>query len=133
VIDPSTGSPQADIFYNYKNALRLAQAYDKATKIEEKRAKRENRAIEPDYIESIAQQYLTQIPYKTFSCRYHSFVVYFSTIHRLGWVEPSGYEESSSFQDHYPSGNPRRYFRITNLGYAAGDRAWANPRKTLYG
>jgi len=72
-------------------------------------------------------------PYKASGCRYHSFVVYFSTLQRLGWVEPSGKEEPSTFQTHYPPGPARRYFRLTDVGRAASDEAWANPHLALYG
>jgi len=112
-IDSNTGAPQADIFYHYKNALRSATAYDRATRV--------------------AKKYLARLPYKAQGCRYHSFVVYFSTLQRLGWVEPTGQEESSAFQSNYPPGPPRRYYRLTDTGIAAGDVAWSNPHLTLYG
>jgi hypothetical protein len=60
-------------------------------------------------------------------------VVYFSMLQRLGWVEPTGQEEPSSFQDRYPPGPPRRYFRLTGAGKAASETAWANPYRVLYG
>jgi len=104
-IDPDIGAPQADIFHHYKLALMKATALDRATRAEEKRARREK----------------------------HSFVVYFSNLQRLGWVEETGKEEASAFQDHYPPGQPRRYFRLTDAGRAASDAAWANPQSTLYG
>ncbi|GAI69538.1 unnamed protein product, partial [marine sediment metagenome] len=65
--------------------------------------------------------------------RYHSFVVYFSNLQRLGWVELTGEEEASAFQDHYPPGPPRRYFRLTDKGRAALNREWSNPLMALYG
>jgi hypothetical protein len=132
-IDPVTGAPQADIFYYYKMALMRATAVDRATRAEEKQARREHRSIEPGNIERLAEQYLARIPYKTQGCRFHSFVVYFSTLQRLGWVEPSGREERSSFQDHYPPGPPRRYFRLTKAGREASETAWRNPCRILYG
>ena len=133
VIDPSEGAPQADLFYYYKMALIEATALDRATREEERRARREKRAISPDNIERLTRQYLSRIPYKTSGCRFHSFVVYFSNLQRLGWVEFSGKEEASSFQDHYPPGPARRYFRLTDAGRAASDEAWSNPRLALYG
>ena len=132
-IDPETGAPQADIFYHYKMALMRATAVDRATRVEEKQARREHRSIEPGNIERLAEKYLARIPYKTRGCRFHSFVVYFSTLQRLGWVEPSGREERSSFQDHYPPGPPRRYFRLTRVGQEASETAWRNPCRILYG
>jgi len=63
----------------------------------------------------------------------HSFVVYFSNLQRLGWVEFSGREEPSMFQEHYPPGPPRRYFRLTKAGREATEAAWSNPLFALYG
>jgi hypothetical protein len=132
-IDPEVGAPQADVFYFYKRALMQATAVDRATRVEEKRARREKRSIEPANIEKLAERYLSRMPYKSRGCRFHSFIVYFSTIRRLGWVQPTGHEEPSSFQDHYPPGPPRRYFRLTDAGRTAPETAWANPQRALYG
>jgi hypothetical protein len=132
-IDPEIGAPQADVFYFYKRALMRATAVDQATREEEKRARREKRSIDPSNIEKLATQYLSRMPYKSRGCRFHSFVVYFSNLQRLNWVESSGREEPSSFQDHYPPGPPRRYFRLTDAGRAAPETAWANPYRALYG
>ncbi len=133
VIDPDAGACQADIFYHYKNALRRTTAMDRATRAEEKRAKREKRSIDPNNIEQLYQRYLAHIPYKANGCRYHSFVTYFSNLQRLGWVEPSGKVERSAFQSNYPPGQPRRYYCLTITGIAASDAAWANPLSALYG
>ena len=121
------------MFYHYKNALRRATALDRATRAEEQRARRDKRAIDPDRIEYLTEQYLNRIPYKQWGCRFHSFIVYFSNIVRLGWVEPTGQEEPSAFQDHYPPGPPRRFYRLTKAGREASDDAWANPLRALYG
>ena len=133
LIDPEVGAPQAEIFYNYKNALRRATALDRATRAEERKAKRERRLIDPDRIEKVSRSYLARLPYKAHGCRFHSFVVYFSTLQRLGWVEATGFEEPSAFQDNYPPGPPRKYFRLTGAGRGAGDAAWSNPHLALYG
>ena len=132
-IDPAVGAPQADLFYHYKLCIIEATALDRATREEERRARREKRAISPDNIERLTRRHLARIPYKTSSCRFHSFVVYFSTLQRLGWVEPTGLEEPSAFQEHYPPGPARRYFRLTDAGRAASDEAWSNPHLALYG
>jgi len=132
-IDPMVGAPQADVFHEYKMALMKATALDRATRAEEKRARREKRAIDPDRIEILTEGYLARIPYKTTSCRYHSFIVYFSNLQRLGWVEFTGKEDASAFQDHYPPGPARRYYRLTKAGRETGDAAWANPHLALYG
>jgi hypothetical protein len=133
IIDPTVGAPQSDIFHHYKLALMRTTALDRATRVEEKRARQEKRPIEPDNIEELAERHLSRIPYKNYACRYHSFLVYFRHLVRLGWVEPTGHEEPSSFQDHYSAGPPRRYFRLTNAGKTASQTAWANPRRALYG
>ncbi len=133
IIDPAIGACQADIFYHYKMAIREATAIDRATIAEEKKAKKEKHAISPQSIQGLYQRYLMRMPYKATGCRYHSFVVYFSTLQRLGWVEPTGQEEPSAFQGNYPPGPPRRYFRLTDAGMAASDTAWSNPRLALYG
>ena len=130
-IDPDVGAPQADIFHHYKLALMRATAMDRATRAEEKRARRERRAIDPDEIERLTERYLARIPYKSTSCRYHSFVVYFSNLHRLGWVEFTGKIMPSSFQDHYPDGQPQKYFRLTKAGKEASDNVWSNPLRAL--
>jgi hypothetical protein len=118
-IDPAVGAPQADVFYHYKTSLLKAVALDRATRREE--------------IERLTERYLARIPYKSTSCRYHSFIVYFSNLQRLGWVEATGREEPSAFQDHYPPGPPRRYFCLTRAGQEASDAAWSNPQFALYG
>ena len=131
VIDPGIGAPQSDIFYYYKQARRQATALDRATRTEEKRARREKRPVDSENIERLSERYLARMPYKAKGCRYHSFVVYFSNLQRLGWVEFTGREESSAFQDSYPAGPGRRYYRLTDSGWAAGDAAWADPRQAL--
>lgn len=132
-IDPWVGAPQADIFHHYKIALMKATTLDKASWAEEKRAQREKRAINPDNIEKLAERYLARMPYKAQGARFHSFVVYFSTIQRLGWVEATGKEEPSAFQEHYSAGQARKFFRLTEAGKEASDTAWANPHAALYG
>ena len=132
-IDPAVGAPQADIFYAYKTALIEATALDRATRAEEKSAKRERRPIDPGNIDRLARQYLSRMPYKGRGCCYHSFVTYFANLRRLGWVEPTGLIAASAFQQHYPPGQPRRYYRLTPAGLSAGDRAWSNPYLALYG
>lgn len=132
-IDPETGAPQADIFRHYKDALRQATADDRATRLEEKRARKEKRVIDPSNIERLQEKFLARLPYKAKGCRYHSFVVYFSVIAQLGWVELTGQEEASNFQTNYPQGQPRKYYRLTAAGRAASDSNWANPHLALYG
>jgi hypothetical protein len=132
-IDPDIGAPQADIFYQYKMALIRTTAVDRATRLEEKRAKKEKRAIDPIRIEQLTERLIARMPYKAQGCRSHSFVTYFSTPQKLGWVEATGREEPSAFQEHYPGGQPRKYFRLTQAGLNASDDDWANPHRALYG
>lgn len=132
IIDPLEGAPQADIFFYYKNALRQATALDRATAMEEKRARRDKRLINPDNIQILYSRYLKRLPYKAMGCRYHSFVTYFSNLERLRWVEPSGIERPSAFQDKYILAAPRRYYRLTDTGRFASDAGWANPLAVLY-
>ena len=91
-IDSSTGATQSDIFYHYKQTLIRETAMDRSTRTEERRARKEKRAINPDGIDKLFKRYLARMPYKAQGCRYHSFVTYFSTIQRLKWVEPTGKE-----------------------------------------
>ena len=133
MIKPELGAPQADIFYHYKQALRRVTAEDRAVRQEEKTAKKAKRPINPDNIERLTERYLERLPYKSRGCRYHSFINYFSTLQKLGWVEPSGIVEASAFQANYPQGKPRIYFRLTQKGKSTPDYLWADPRKALYG
>src|SRR3972149_216281 len=64
VIDPNIGAPQADIFYQYKVALLHSTARDRATREEERRARREQRLISPDQIERLTDSYMARLPYK---------------------------------------------------------------------
>jgi hypothetical protein len=131
-INPNTGACQADMFREYKLALMKATATDRATRSEEKKARREKRSINPDNIDRLAERLLSKMPYKGQGCRFHSFINYFSSLQKLKWVEATGREEMSAFQEHYPEGQPRKYFRLTETGRQASDNAWANPRRALY-
>lgn len=132
-IDPVIGTPQADLFYFYKTALIRETALDRATRAEEKLARREQRSINPENIQTLAEKYIAHSPYKARGARYHSFVTYFAMLQKLNWVEPSGKEEKSAFQANYPAGQPRKYFRLSEAGRAASETDWANPHLTLYG
>jgi len=133
VIDPDVGAPQSDIFREYKLALMRATALDRATRTEEKKARKEKRSVNPDNIDILTERYLSRMPYKAQGCRSHSFTTYFSTLQKLNWVKATGREESSAFKEHYPEGQPRRYFSLTKKGREASDDDWANPHRALYG
>jgi hypothetical protein len=125
------GACQADVFYEYKMALIRETAVDKAIRKEETQARKEKRTINPENIQALSDSYARSMPYKSHGCRYHSFVVYFSMLQRLGWVEPTGLEETSAFQQNYIKSQPRRYYRLTPAGLAASSGAWANPQRAL--
>lgn len=119
-IDPDVGAPQADIFREYKMALMRATALDKATRAEEKQAKREKRPIDPDNIEKLAERYLARMPYKAQGARFHSFVIYFNRSEAgLG----QGYGEGRAFG--FPRTLPRRsasQIFPSHPGWARGKR-----------
>ena len=131
-IHPDVGASQAETFRWYKAALYRVTAEDRAAGTEEHRAKREKRPIDPSEIEKLTRRYISRPPYRKNGCTYHSFVTYFSHLQRLGWVEFTGREERSEFQDYYSEGPPRKHFRLTEAGKAASDIAWANPVAALY-
>jgi hypothetical protein len=133
VIYPEVGTPHAEIFYHYKNALHQETAMGRATRAEEKRARREKRSIDRDQIEQLYQTYLSRISYKANGCRYHSFITYFSNLQRLGGVKPTGQEEPFAFPENYAAGQSRRYYRLTKAGLKAGAGALLNLHLTLYG
>ncbi|WP_148184953.1 hypothetical protein [Dehalococcoides mccartyi] len=133
VINPTIGAPQADIFHFYKMALIGEWAMDRAVRLAEKLARKQGKPFSPDQADELFKKNISTIPYKTTACRYHSFVVYFSMLRRLRWVEPSGYKEPSAFQDNFVKGPPRIYYRLTRVGLGAGDSAWANPQRAERG
>jgi hypothetical protein len=131
-IDAKEGACQADIFFQYKTALARVKAEDMATRDEERQAKREKRKIDPDKIASLTESYLQRISIKSRGARYHSFVMYFSTIQNLGWVKATGKEEPSEMQETFPSAPPRRFYRLTPKGRRASEDSWAHPFLTRY-
>ena len=64
--------------------------------------------------------------------RYHSFLVCFGVLKRLGWVEPTAATEPSAVQGNYPPAPERVYYRLTREGRDADTEAWANPLFALY-
>ena len=54
-VDSEVGACQSAIFFEYKTALLKATAMDKSTRVEEKKARREKRVINPDNIERLAE------------------------------------------------------------------------------
>lgn len=75
---------------------------------------------------------LKKVSRKFTHMRYHSFLMYFGVLKRLGWVEATGVTEPSTIQDNYPPAPERVYYRLTQKGIDAGDELWSNPLFTLY-
>ena len=132
-IDPVTGACQTDIRDHYKAALFREHAEDSVAREIERRIKRGLSPMTDEEEERFMLRTLVRIPYKFTSIRSHSFARYFGMLKQLEWVEPTGLEEASAFQEQYPEAQPRRYFRLTNQGRAAPDTDWVNPQRTLYG
>lgn len=133
IIDPVEGDCQTDIREHYKLALFRAHAEDAVAKEIERRIKREVAPMTDEEEEKFRVRALMRIPYKFTSIRSHSFARYFGMLTRLEWVEATGKEEGSAFQEQYPPAEPRRYFRLTDRGRVAPDINWSNPLRTLYG
>jgi hypothetical protein len=135
-INPDRGATQADINYEYKSALVRAIARDHTEKRISDMVERGVDVTE-EMADMIYQDELKKIPHKYTRMRYHSFLVYFGMIKRLGWVEATGEVESSAAQEPKPGvinpqGQPRTYYRLTKKGKAAADAEWSNPLFTLY-
>jgi len=107
-------------------------AEDAVAKELERRIKRKLPPMTDEEEESFRLRAFERIPYKFTSIRSHSFARYFGMLTGLGWVEPTGEEETSAFQEQYPGAQPRRYFRLTGQGRAAPDFDWSNPLRALY-
>ncbi|MEN8614781.1 hypothetical protein ABFB09_05820 [Dehalogenimonas sp. THU2] len=130
-IDPERGAPQADINYEYKEALARATARDRAERIISKQVVRGVDVTE-EFAEQIYQKQLKKVSRKFTHMRYHSFLMYFGVLKRLGWVEVTGQNEMSSMQDKFPPAPERTYYHLTKKGIEAGDQYWSNPLFTLY-
>jgi len=132
-IDPVEGACQTDIREHYKTALFRAHAEDAVAREIGRRIKRGIPPMTDEEEERFRLRTLERIPYKFTSIRSHSFARYFGMLTQLEWVEATGKEETSAFQEQYPDAEPRRYFRLTDRGRAASDVDWFNPQRTLYG
>jgi len=131
-IDPVGGACQTDIREQYKTALFREHAEDAVAREIERRIKRRLPRMTDEEEERFRLRAFERIPYKYTSIRSHSFARYFGMLTGLGWVEPTGEEETSAFQEQYPEAQPRRYFRLTGLGRSALDVDWSNPQRALY-
>ncbi len=131
VIDPQRGTTQADINYEYKEALARATAQDRAERTIS-RLVVNGVDVTEEKAENIYQRELKKVSRKFTHMRYHSFLMYFGVLKRLGWVEATNETEPSSIQDNYPPAPRRVYYRLTKNGVEAGEELWANPLFTLY-
>jgi len=132
-IDPVGGACQTDIREQYKIALFREHAEDAVAREIERRIKRKLPRMTDEEEERFRLRAFERIPYKFTSIRSHSFARYFGMLTQLEWVEPTGKEETSAFQEQYSEAQPRRYFRLTGRGRDAPDVDWSNPQRTLYG
>ena len=130
-IDPDKGATQADINFQYKSALVKAIARDHSERIISDMVKR-GIDVTPEMADEIYEGELKKIPHKYTRMRYHSFLVYFGMLKRLGWVEVTGETGPSALQDNYPPGPARTYYRLTKKGLEAPMPEWSNPLFTLY-
>jgi len=131
VIDPQQGAPQADINYEYKEALARATARERAERIISRMVV-SGADVTEEQAEKIYEREMKRISRKFTHMRYHSFLMYFGVLKRLGWVEITSETEPSAIQDNYPAAPERTYYRLTKKGIKAGDELWSNPLFTLY-
>ena len=130
-IDASRGAPQADINYEYKEAIARATARERAERIIS-RMVLSGIDVTEEEAEKIYQRELRRVSRKFTHMRYHSFLMYFGVLKRLGWVEVTEKTEPSAIQDNYPAAPERVYYRLTKVGIQAGEELWSNPLFTLY-
>ena len=130
-VDPEQGAPQADINYEYKEALARATARERAERIISQMVV-SGKDVTEEQADTIYEREMKRISRKFTHMRYHSFLMYFGVLRRLGWVEVTGQTETSSIQENYPPAPERTYYRLTEKGIAAGDELWSNPLFTLY-
>ncbi len=130
-IDPSRGATQADINYQYKEALARATARERAERIISQMVV-SGEDVTEEQADLIYERELKRISRKFTHMRYHSFLMYFGVLKRLGWVEATNESEPSAIQDNYPQAPGRVYYRLTKEGIQAGGEPWSNPLFTLY-
>ena len=130
-IDPERGAPQADINYEYKEALARATARERAERIISRMVVG-GTDITEEQADRIYERELKRVSRKFTHMRYHSFLMYFGVLKRLGWVEITRATEPSSIQENYSPAPERTFYRLTKEGIEAGDELWSNPLFTLY-
>jgi len=130
-VDPQQGAPQADINFEYKEALARATARERTERIIS-RLVVGGKDVTEEQAEDIYERELKKLSRKFTHMRYHSFLMYFGVLKRLGWVEITNETEPSAIQENYPPAPERTYYRLTKKGIKAGDESWSNPLFTLY-
>lgn len=130
-IDPDRGAPQSDINYEYKVAMATVTARERTEKIISQLVL-DGKDVAEEVAEEIYQRELKKISHKFTRMRYHSFLKYFGTLKKLGWVEATSETEKSAMQDHYSKAPERVYYRLTEAGRIAHDEEWSNPLFTMY-
>ena len=130
-IDPQQGAPQTDINYEYKEALARATARERAERIISRMVVG-GADVTEEQAQIIYERELKRLSRKFTHMRYHSFLMYFGVLKRLGWVEITNQKEPSSIQENYPPAPERTYYRLTKDGIGAGNELWSNPLFTLY-
>ncbi len=131
VIDPGRGATQADINSEYRQALAGATARDRAEKIIDRMVRAHQEVSEAE-AEEILQRELRPLSIKSRGMHYHSFLMYFGVLKKLGWVQPTGEIERSALQDYYEEAPSRMYYALTGAGMGASDDQWRNPLTALY-
>jgi len=130
-INPDRGAPQADINFEYKEALARATARERAERIISNMVVKGADVTEEE-AEKIYLRELRKVSRKFTHMRYHSFLMYFGVLKRLGWVETTEETQPSAIQDNYPTAPSRTYYRLTKKGAEANEEFWSNPLFTLY-
>ena len=130
-IDPMYGATQSDVCYQYKESLAHATAQDHAESIISNLVVAGTDVTEAA-ADKIYQRELKKVSRKFSHMRYHSFLMYFGVLKRLGWVEETGQTETSTLQDNFLEAPSRVYYRLTQKGREASDEFWSNPLFTLY-
>ena len=130
-IDPTRGATQVDICFEYKETLARVTARERAEKIISDKVIKKADVSETE-AEEIYQHEFKKVSRKFTHMRYHSFLMYFGVLKRLGWVEVTGVVEDSGIQDNYSNAPSRVYYRLTEAGKNAADELWSNPLFTLY-
>ena len=130
-INPVHGSTQADINFEYKEALARATARERAERIISNMVVK-GADVSEEEAEKIYQRELKRVSRKFTHMRYHSFLMYFGVLKRLEWVEVTEEIQPSSIQENYPSAPSRIYYRLSKQGIKASEDLWSNPLFTLY-